>query len=116
GWAGFLHLPMILGLAALLALWTPAATRNRLGLRFVAAGRMAFSNYLGTSLVMMLVFQGWAGGLFGQLHRGALLVFVVLGWLLMLGWSSPWLARFRYGPLEWLWRCLTYGKTFPIRR
>ena len=34
----------------------------------------------------------------------------------MLAWSKPWLARYRYGPLEWLWRCLTYGRLFPLRR
>lgn len=116
GVSGFLHLPMILGLAALLSLWAPTASQGWLGRRFVAAGRMAFSNYLGTSLVMMLVFQGWAGGLFGELHRAGLLLLVALGWVLMLAWSRPWLAYFRYGPLEWLWRCLTYGKLFPLRR
>ena len=42
------------------------------------------------------------------------LFFVLLGWSLMLLWSKPWLAHFRYGPLEWLWRCLTYWKLFPI--
>jgi uncharacterized protein len=110
------RLPMILGLAGLLVLATPTAARSRAGRRVVAAGRMAFSNYIGTSVLMMLVFQGWAGGLFGQLARAELLGFVVLGWLLMLAWSQPWLARFRYGPLEWLWRCLTYGRLFPIRR
>ena len=65
---------------------------------------------------MMLVFQGWAGGLFGELHRAELMLAVALGWVLMLAWSAPWLAHFRYGPLEWLWRCLTYGKLFPMRR
>ncbi|HYD25428.1 MAG TPA: DUF418 domain-containing protein [Croceibacterium sp.] len=112
----FLHLPMVLGLAALLALWAPSAARTWLGSRFVAAGRMAFSNYLGTSLVMMLVFQGWAGGLYGRFHRPELALFVVVAWVLMLAWSKPWLARYRYGPLEWLWRCLTYGRLFPLRR
>jgi uncharacterized protein len=116
GPAAFLHLPMVLGLAALLSLWAPAAARTRLGSRFVAAGRMAFSNYLGTSIVMMLIFQGWAGGLFHRFHRPELLLFALLGWVLMLAWSKPWLARFRYGPLEWLWRCLTYWRLFPMRR
>lgn len=116
GPASFLHLPMVLGLAALLALWAPTASRSWLGSRFVAAGRMAFSNYLGGSLVMMLIFQGWAGGLYGQFHRPGLFLFVLLGWALMLAWSKPWLAHFRYGPLEWLWRCLTYWRWIPIRR
>ena len=112
----FLHLVMVLGLAALLALWAPSAARTWLGSRFVAAGRMAFSNYLGTSLVLMFVFQGWAGGLYGELHRPGLLLVVLTMWVLMLAWSKPWLARFRYGPLEWLWRCLTYWRLVPLRR
>lgn len=116
GPTALLHLPMVLGLAALLSLWAPSAAPTSLGRRFTAAGRMAFSNYIGTSLVMALLFQGWAGGLFGQLHRFELLAFVALGWALMLAWSPWWLARFNYGPLEWLWRCLTYWRVFPLRR
>jgi uncharacterized protein len=116
GPAAFLHLPMVVGLAALLALWAPTAAQTWLGSRFVATGRMAFSNYIGTSIVMMLIFQGWAGDLFHRFHRPELFLFVLLGWALMLGWSKAWLAHFRYGPLEWLWRCLTYWRLFPIRR
>jgi uncharacterized protein len=116
GPSAFPRLAMVLGLASLLALWAPGAARGWLGGRFVAAGRMAFSNYLGTSVLMVLVFQGWAGGLYGELGRAGLLVVVVLAWVLMLAWSKPWLERFRYGPLEWLWRCLTYWKLFPLRR
>jgi uncharacterized protein len=117
GAAQLVHLPMILGLAALLTLWAPAASRTAFGSRVVAAGRMAFSNYVGSSFVMMLVFQGWAGiGLYGELHRGGLLLVVLAAWALMLLWSKPWLARYRYGPLEWLWRCLTYGRWFTLRR
>jgi uncharacterized protein len=117
GASQLLHLPMILGLAALLTLWAPTASRTWLGSRVVAAGRMAFSNYLGSSVLMMVLFQGWAGiGLYGELHRGGLLLVVLAAWALMLLWSKPWLARFRYGPLEWLWRCLTYGQRFPFRR
>jgi uncharacterized protein len=107
------QLPMVLGLAALLALWAPGAARGWLGGRFCAAGRMAFSNYLGTSLLMMFLFHGWALGLFGELGRLELLGVVLPIWVLMLAWSPAWLARFRYGPLEWLWRCLTYGRLFP---
>jgi len=112
----FLHLPMVLGLVALLSLWAPTAAQTWLGSRFAAAGRMAFSNYLGTSIVMMLVFPAWAGGLYGQFHRDGLLPFVLGMWVLMLGWSKWWLDRFHYGPLEWLWRCLTYWRLFPLRR
>ena len=110
------HLITVLGVLFLLALWGPSAAGGWLGQRFVAAGRMAFSNYLGTSIVMMFVFHGWAGGLFGQLHRLELLGIVLAMWVVMLLWSKAWLSVFRFGPLEWVWRCLTYGKLFPIRR
>ena len=117
GAAQLVHLPMILGLAALLTLWAPVASQSWLGSRVVAAGRMAFSNYVGSSLIMMLVFQGWAGiGLYGELHRAGLLLIVLAAWALMLAWSKPWLGHFRHGPLEWLWRCLTYGRLFPFTR
>jgi len=110
------HLITVLGVLFLLALWGPSAAGGWLGQRFVAAGRMAFSNYLGTSIVMMFVFHGWAGGLFGKLHRLELLGIVLAMWVVMLLWSKAWLSVFRFGPLEWVWRCLTYGKLFPIRR
>ncbi|UIP06619.1 DUF418 domain-containing protein [Erythrobacter sp. SDW2] len=109
------RLAMVLGLAALFSLYGPRAT-GWLGQRVSAAGRSAFTNYLGTSIVMMFVFHGWALGLFGQLNRPQLYLVVLLAWVLMLLWSKPWLERFRYGPLEWLWRCLTYGRVFALRR
>jgi uncharacterized protein len=116
GLSGFLHLPMALGLAALLVAWAPRATQGWLGARFVAAGRVAFSNYIGTSLLMVALFQGWGLALYGRFHRLELLGFVAGGWLVMLLWSKWWLGRFHYGPLEWLWRCLTYGRLVPLRR
>lgn len=115
GWSMLPRLPVIIGLAALLALWAPHAT-GWLGRSLTAAGRTAFSNYLGTSMLMVLVFHGWAGGLFGALTRAELYLVVLAAWAVMLAWPGWWLARFRYGPLEWLWRCLTYGQRFPLRR
>lgn len=111
-----IRLPMILGYAAVLVALAPAILRSGLGQRIAAAGRTAFSNYIGTSLVMALVFQGWGLGLFGQLDKVERLLPLLAVWALMLVWSPAWLARFRFGPLEWLWRCLTYWKLFPIRR
>lgn len=110
------RLAVILGLLSLLALWAPRAAQTALGQRFVAAGRMAFSNYLGTSLLLVPVFDGWGLGLFGQFGRLELFGFVLAVWVLMLAWSKPWLERYRYGPLEWLWRCLTYWQLFPLKR
>jgi uncharacterized protein len=110
------RLPAIVGLAALLALWAPRYATSWLGQRLVAAGRMAFSNYIGTSVVAMLVFRHWAGGLWGELDRIELLGVVASIWVLILAWSQIWLAYFRYGPLEYVWRCLTYWRLFPFRR
>lgn len=106
---------MVLGLAALLVAWAPSAT-GWVGERVRAAGRAAFTNYLGTSVVMMIVFHGWGLGLFGELNRPQLYGVMLLSWAAMLAWSKPWLDRYRYGPLEWLWRCLTYRAVFPLRR
>lgn len=109
------RLPMILGLAGLLVLADRRAA-GRVGERVRSVGRMAFTNYLGTSFVMLWVFHGFGLGLFGELDRMALYVVAVGMGMLMLLWSKPWLDRFRYGPLEWLWRCLTYGRVFALRR
>jgi uncharacterized protein len=107
------RLPVVIGLAALIALWGPSVT-GWLGSRVSAAGRMAFSNYIGTSLVMLVVFQAWGLDLFGALDRPRLYLVVLATCAAMLAWSKPWLAPFRYGPLEWLWRCLTYGRAVPF--
>lgn len=109
------RLVMTLGYAALLSAYAPSAT-GWLGERVRAAGRAAFTNYLGTSIAMTLVFHGWALGLFGQLNRPQLYVVVVIAWVVMLAWSKPWLERFNYGPLEWLWRSATYRTLFPLRK
>lgn len=115
GWSPLPRLAMVVGLAALLVAWSPGWT-GWLAERVRAAGRAAFTNYLGTSVVMMLVFHGWGLGLFGALNRPQLYIVVALTCVLMLAWSKPWLDRYRYGPLEWLWRCLTYRKMFPLSR
>jgi uncharacterized protein len=114
-WTPLPRLGMILGFAALLVIYS-ASAHGWLAERVRAAGRAAFTNYLGTSIVMLFIFHGWALGLFGQLNRPQLYLVVLLTCALMLAWSKPWLDRFRYGPLEWLWRCLTYRQVFPLRR
>ena len=113
---GLPHLAMALGYAALLMLAAPRLARSRIGQRLIAAGRMAFSNYIGTSLVMCAIFYGWGLGRIGQAGAAEHWLYVVLGWALMLTWSAPWLARFRQGPLEWLWRSLTEWRLLPLSR
>lgn len=84
--------------------------------RVIAAGRAAFSNYLGTSLAMTALFYGWGFGLFGRIDRAMLVPVVLAAWGAMLLWSKPWLDRYRHGPLEWLWRSLARGRPQKMRR
>jgi uncharacterized protein len=79
-------------------------------------GQMAFSNYILTSLICTTLFEGYGFGLFGKLERYQLYGIVLLVWLLILIVSPFWLRRFRFGPLEWVWRSLTYWKRQPFRR
>ena len=84
--------------------------------RFTAVGRMAFTNYLMHSLILTTVFYGYGLGLYGQVPRAWQMAFVagVVGFQL---WLSPWwLERFRFGPMEWTWRSLTYWQPQPMRK
>jgi uncharacterized protein len=93
------------------------ATRRRSPLtdRITAAGRAAFTNYLGTSILMTGLFYGHGLGLFGRLSRAELWLVVLPACVLMLLWSKPWLERYRYGPFEWLWRSLARGQPQAMR-
>jgi uncharacterized protein len=65
---------------------------------------------------MTTIFYGYGLGLFGSIARAPLYLFVAGACAIMLLWSKPWLDRFRYGPLEWLWRSLARGAMQPMRR
>jgi uncharacterized protein len=78
-------------------------------------GRLALSNYLGTSLIMCAVFYGWGLGLFAQIRPAELPMLVFCAWLVMLVWSTAWLSRFAIGPMEWLWRSLARRQPQRIR-
>ena len=86
------------------------------GLRALApAGRMALSNYLMQSLVCTFIFSGYGLGYFEQLPRAWQLPFVLAFYSLQVLASHWWLARFRFGPMEWLWRAATYLQLPPMR-
>ena len=89
---------------------------KRLFDRFAAVGRMALSNYLAHSIVMTLIFYGYGLGLYAQVPRFWQQGFVVALVTLQLLISPWWLKNFRFGPVEWLWRSLTYGERQPMRR
>ncbi len=84
---------------------------------FAPVGRMAFTNYLSQTLIMSTLFyMPWGPRLMGQVDYPGQLGIVVAVWALQLIWSPLWLSRFRMGPLEWLWRRLSYGHDLPLRR
>jgi len=78
-------------------------------------GRTALTNYLGQSLLCTLIFYGHGLGLFGQVERYQQLLIVLGVWTMEILVSVLWLRQFRYGPMEWLWRSLTYLRLQPLR-
>lgn len=107
---------MSIGYAALFMGLAQRFAGSPLIARVAATGRAAFTNYLGTSLLMTFIFYGWGLGQFGSWSRIEVYGPVLIAWAIMLLWSKPWLDRFLYGPLEWLWRSLSRAQVQPMRR
>jgi len=114
GYSPLLRPLMACGYAALAILL--ARPGGRLVQRFAAVGRTAFTNYLGCTIVGVLVFYGFAGGLYSEVSRSQAWLLVPVVWVLMLAWSKPWLDRYNYGPFEWAWRSLARMKLQPMRK
>ncbi len=106
--------PMIAGWICLILLL--ARPGGWLTTRLAAAGRMAFTNYLATSLICTTLFYGYGLGWYGHLSRWQLYPVVFTIWAAILTWSSLWLARARFGPLEWLWRSLARWELQPLKK
>lgn len=87
-------------------LWTPLA----------AVGRMSLSNYLTQSVVMTLLFYPYGLGLAQRVGPATALLLALLLFTLQAVVSIVWLRYFRYGPVEWLWRSLTYKSLLPLRK
>jgi len=83
---------------------------------FTAVGKMAFTNYILMSVIASFIFYGHGLGLYGSIERTGQAGIVLAIWLVLLIISPIWLSYFRYGPLEWLWRILTYWKRQPNRK
>jgi uncharacterized protein len=81
-----------------------------------SVGKMALTNYIMHSVICMIVFTGVGFGLFGKLQRYELLYVVFPIWIFQLILSPIWLRYFHYGPLEWLWRNLSYRRVHSFRK
>lgn len=77
-------------------------------------GRMALTNYLMQTIICCIYFYGWGLGHWGM-GRAGQMVFVAVVFVAQIAFSHWWLARFRYGPMEWLWRGFTYRQVPPLR-
>ena len=81
-----------------------------------AVGQMAFTNYIMQTLICNTIFLGFGFSLYGMLERHELYYIVASVWIFQLIVSSIWLHYFRFGPLEWMWRSLTYWQKQPFRK
>ncbi|WP_224248745.1 DUF418 domain-containing protein [Hyalangium gracile] len=79
-------------------------------------GRMALTNYLSQTVISLLVFYGYGLGFIGKLRPVVVIAIPVGIFAVQIVLSHLWLSRFRFGPTEWVWRSLTYGKAQPMRK
>ena len=86
------------------------------GARLVAVGRMALTNYLSQSLICALIFTEFGLGLFAELSRAELYPIVLAIWVFQIWFSTWWLNRYHFGPIEWLWRRLTYLQPVELKK
>ncbi|MCP4538439.1 MAG: DUF418 domain-containing protein [Chloroflexi bacterium] len=96
-------------LSAIVLLTRKSEWRNRFS-PLAAIGRMALSNYLTHSIVLTMVFYGYGMGLYGKIGPIITLILTFVIYRIQISLSNWWLERYRFGPAEWLWRSLTYGK------
>lgn len=109
-------LPLSAGYASLLALlWMQSGGRKLLR-HFSAVGRMALTNYVAQSAISVLIFRGIGLELGGKVGPALYLPIGLGVYALQVAFSRWWLSRFQFGPLEWLWRMLTYGTSVPLKR
>ena len=106
----FGRLFMGLGYLGLVILLIKIEKLESLRFRLACVGRMALTNYLMHSVIALFIFSGAGLGLLGKFSWSQLYLFVLLIWVLQLYISPLWLKYFYFGPIEWLWRLLTYLK------
>ena len=112
----FGRLGMAFGYIGLIILLLKAGVLGWLRMRLGAVGRMALTNYLMHSFICLFVFTGAGWGLVDELSRAQLYFVVFAIWVFQLWFSPWWLSRYRFGPVEWLWRALTYSERLANKR
>jgi len=105
-----------LGYAAAIALLFERPWWRKWLAPFSAVGHMALTNYLFTGLVAVFISFSWGLGLYGKVSAWMGLLLVLMIFPIQVFGSRWWMARYNFGPVEWLWRSFTYGKLQPIDR
>lgn len=105
---------LAVGYILLFSLWLQDASRQARLWWLAAVGRMALTNYLLQSVVCTLLFYNYGVGLHGKIGTAAGLALSCLIFAAQVLFSMWWLRRYRFGPAEWLWRTLTYGRRQPM--
>ncbi|MCJ7839724.1 DUF418 domain-containing protein [Lederbergia sp. NSJ-179] len=95
---------------------TQSKKTERFFLPFAAVGRTAFSNYIFQSIIGTTIFYHYGLGLYGKVYPFAGLFISIAIFILQLFLSQLWLKKFRFGPLEWIWRNITYWQIFSIKK
>jgi uncharacterized protein len=119
-WTGIIYpfqrILLVMAHTAALIMMYKAGLFRRLFQRLEAVGQMAATNYVTQSIICTLVFFGYGLNWFGELEFYQLYFVVLAIWVVQILVSPLWLRAFLFGPLEWLWRSLTYARPQPFRR
>jgi uncharacterized protein len=110
------RIPTACGHIAVIMLFVKSGFLPFLQKALAAVGQMAFTNYITQSIICNFIFLGYGFSMYGKLQRYELYYIVLSIWIFQLIVSPIWLKYFRFGPLEWLWRSLTYWKMQPMRK
>ena len=123
GWAmlglsslGLANLGMtVIILSGFVLLYRPPKVERALN-RFAPYGRMVLTNYVLQSIIGTLIFYGWGFGLAGSVPNSFAFLMASGIIIIQVGFSSWWLRKHYYGPLEWIWRSLTHFRYYPMKR
>ncbi len=110
------RVPVAMGHVALIMILCKLPILNWLKTSLAAVGKMALTNYVMHSIFAMFIFTGTGFGLFGKLQRHELIYVVFSIWIFQMIVSPIWLKYYQFGPLEWMWRNLSYQKIHPFKK
>jgi len=110
------RVPTTIGHVGLIMLFIKSGIFPFLQRSLAAVGQMAFTNYIMQTIICNFIFLGFGFAMFGKFQRYELYYIVVGIWIFQMIVSPIWLRYFRFGPLEWAWRSLTYWQRQPMKR